>query len=58
MEQAVKRVKAPNGKPTNLTVRQRLAVRSAIFNRLFGDWRQEDWEQTDDNENKQEVRND
>ena len=50
MGQAHKHITAPNGKPTNLTDRQWLSVRTPIFNRLFGDW-----ERTESNENKQEV---
>lgn len=31
-------LKAPNGKPTNLTPRQWVQVRTKAFNRWFGDW--------------------
>ncbi len=34
-------MKAPNGKPTNLTERQWLQVRTKAFKRWFGDWEKE-----------------
>lgn len=36
-------MKAPNGKPTNLTERQWIQVRTPNFKRWFGDWEKEAW---------------
>lgn len=36
-------LKAPNGKPTNLTEEQWLQVRTPNFKRWFGDWEKEAW---------------